>query len=140
MLLATAIVPFILIYDFFCIATSGDNSGTSLRHKDGGTWPKSRHGPLTDIGTGTIVHPRRQKERTPLSMLLSDSTTVPSSTHFYEPKPSFPSQKQTTPTRTSQHDRASSCSAAGYFAKPSEIDFSVKSGNIGMLMTIFIKC
>ncbi|XP_011314255.1 disks large homolog 5 isoform X2 [Fopius arisanus] len=39
--------------------------------KDGGTWPKVRGGPLIQNGTGTILHPRKTKERLPLSVLIN---------------------------------------------------------------------
>ncbi|XP_024942824.1 disks large homolog 5 isoform X5 [Cephus cinctus] len=39
--------------------------------KNGGTWPKARGGPLIQNGTGTILHPRKTKERLPLSVLLN---------------------------------------------------------------------
>lgn len=40
--------------------------------KNGGTWPKARSGPVIENGTGTILHPRRHKERLPLSALLNN--------------------------------------------------------------------
>lgn len=40
--------------------------------KNGGTWPKARGGPIIEAGTGTIVHPRKNKERLPLSVLLNN--------------------------------------------------------------------
>uniref|UniRef100_A0A8D8WDJ1 Disks large homolog 5 n=1 Tax=Cacopsylla melanoneura TaxID=428564 RepID=A0A8D8WDJ1_9HEMI len=40
--------------------------------KNGGTWPKARSGPMIENGTGTILHPRRHKERLPLSVLLNN--------------------------------------------------------------------
>ncbi|XP_044595387.1 disks large homolog 5 isoform X5 [Cotesia glomerata] len=39
--------------------------------KNGGTWPKARGGPLIQNGTGTILQPRKTKERLPLSVLLN---------------------------------------------------------------------
>ncbi|XP_011504638.1 PREDICTED: disks large homolog 5 [Ceratosolen solmsi marchali] len=57
-------------------ATSGLNSANgsekSSADKNGGTWPKVRIGPLIQNGTGTILHPRKTKERLPLSMLLNN--------------------------------------------------------------------
>ncbi|XP_012221505.1 disks large homolog 5 isoform X5 [Linepithema humile] len=44
--------------------------GTEKMEKNGGTWPKARGGPLIQNGTGTILHPRKSKERFPLSVLL----------------------------------------------------------------------
>ncbi|EZA57168.1 Disks large-like protein [Ooceraea biroi] len=44
--------------------------GTEKVEKNGGTWPKARGGPLIQNGTGTILHPRKAKERFPLSVLL----------------------------------------------------------------------
>ena len=56
--------------------TSGVSSGSgtekSAADKNGGTWPKARIGPLIQNGTGTILHPRKTKERLPLSVLLSN--------------------------------------------------------------------
>jgi hypothetical protein len=43
---------------------------TEKDEKNGGTWPKARGGPLIQNGTGTILHPRKSKERFPLSVLL----------------------------------------------------------------------
>jgi len=40
--------------------------------KNGGTWPKARSGPVIEHGTGTILHPRKNKERLPLSVLLNN--------------------------------------------------------------------
>lgn len=37
--------------------------GTEKADKNGGTWPKARVGPLIQNGTGTILHPRKSKER-----------------------------------------------------------------------------
>ncbi|XP_016842617.1 disks large homolog 5 isoform X3 [Nasonia vitripennis] len=56
--------------------TSGVSSGSgtekSAAEKNGGTWPKARIGPLIQNGTGTILHPRKTKERLPLSVLLNN--------------------------------------------------------------------
>ncbi|XP_058794520.1 disks large homolog 5-like isoform X2 [Phymastichus coffea] len=56
--------------------TSGVSSGSgtekSAAEKNGGTWPKARLGPLIQNGTGTVMHPRKTKERLPLSALLSN--------------------------------------------------------------------
>uniref|UniRef100_A0A0A9XJ47 PDZ domain-containing protein n=1 Tax=Lygus hesperus TaxID=30085 RepID=A0A0A9XJ47_LYGHE len=45
------------------------------KHSDrnGGTWPKARVGPLIEPGTGTIVHPKKNKERLPLSVIMNNS-------------------------------------------------------------------
>lgn len=45
--------------------------GAEKAEKNGGTWPKARGGPLLQNGTGTILHPRKTKERLPLSVLLN---------------------------------------------------------------------
>ncbi|XP_076686341.1 MAGUK family member discs large 5 isoform X6 [Andrena cerasifolii] len=45
--------------------------GPEKVEKNGGTWPKARGGPLIQNGTGTILHPRKTKERLPLSVLLN---------------------------------------------------------------------
>ncbi|OXU31832.1 hypothetical protein TSAR_008281 [Trichomalopsis sarcophagae] len=56
--------------------TSGVSSGSgtekSAAEKNGGTWPKARIGPVIQNGTGTILHPRKTKERLPLSVLLNN--------------------------------------------------------------------
>ncbi|KAM0726796.1 Disks large-like protein 5 [Formica fusca] len=44
--------------------------GTEKVEKNGGTWPKARGVPLIQNGTGTILHPRKSKERFPLSAFL----------------------------------------------------------------------
>lgn len=44
--------------------------GAEKEEKNGGTWPKARGGPLIQNGTGTILHPRKTKERFPLSVIL----------------------------------------------------------------------
>lgn len=44
--------------------------GVEKEEKNGGTWPKARGGPLIQNGTGTILHPRKTKERFPLSVIL----------------------------------------------------------------------
>ncbi|XP_029347232.1 disks large homolog 5-like [Acyrthosiphon pisum] len=41
--------------------------------KISGTWPKARSIPVIEHGTGTIHHPRKNKERLPLSVLLNSS-------------------------------------------------------------------
>lgn len=45
--------------------------GAEKIEKNGGTWPKARGGPLIQNGTGTILHPRKTKERLPLTVLLN---------------------------------------------------------------------
>lgn len=85
--------------------------------KNGGTWPKARSGPVIEHGTGTIVHPRKNKERLPLSVLLNNP-----------PNYTLP------PCCTEQNRRS--------VLAPSDasIDFSVKSGNIGKeLLEYYVK-
>ena len=44
----------------------------------GGTWPRTRGGPVIDQGTGTILHPQKmKKERLPLSELLNNLPKYP---------------------------------------------------------------
>ena len=44
----------------------------------GGTWPRTRGGPIIDQGTGTILHPQKmKKERLPLSELLNNLPKYP---------------------------------------------------------------
>ena len=46
--------------------------------KNGGTWPRTRGGPVIEQGTGTILHPHKQyKERKPLSDLLNNMPQYP---------------------------------------------------------------
>ncbi|XP_060857190.1 disks large homolog 5-like isoform X3 [Metopolophium dirhodum] len=40
--------------------------------KISGTWPKTRSSPVIEHGTGTILHPRKNKERWPLSILFNN--------------------------------------------------------------------
>lgn len=77
--------------------------------KNGGTWPKVRGGPLIEHKTGTIMHPRKNKERLPLSVLLNNP-----------PNYNFP------PCCQRPEEQRSSIAQ-----KDGGIDFSVKSGNIG---------
>ena len=54
-------------------------SGNSF--KSGGTWPRTRGGPIIDHGTGTILHPQKhKKERLPLKELLSNVPNYPPET------------------------------------------------------------
>ena len=49
--------------------------------KNGGTWPRTRGGPIIDYGTGTILHPQKhKKERLPLKELLSNLPNYPPET------------------------------------------------------------
>jgi len=68
-----------LIYNYFY---SHHRKSKEL-DKNGGTWPKARSGPVIEHGTGTILHPRKNKERLPLSVLLNNP-------------PSWSSQSKTT--------------------------------------------
>ncbi|XP_020294880.1 disks large homolog 5-like isoform X3 [Pseudomyrmex gracilis] len=52
------------------VAKRSKRRGSEKIEKNGGTWPKARGGPLIQNGTGTILHPRKSKERFPLSILL----------------------------------------------------------------------
>ena len=46
--------------------------------RSGGTWPRTRGGPIIEHGTGTILHPQKQKkERLPLAELLSNLPKYP---------------------------------------------------------------
>ncbi|KAJ1521902.1 hypothetical protein ONE63_002238 [Megalurothrips usitatus] len=40
--------------------------------KNGGTWPRARVGTITRHSTGSVLHPRRPKERVPIRVLLND--------------------------------------------------------------------
>ncbi|XP_054265704.1 disks large homolog 5-like isoform X2 [Macrosteles quadrilineatus] len=85
--------------------------------KNGGTWPKARVGPVIEHATGTIVHPRKNKERLPLSVLLNNS-------------PSY-----TLPPCCNEQSRRSVMTPSD-----ASIDLSVKSGNIGKeLLEYYVK-
>ncbi|XP_014609280.1 PREDICTED: disks large homolog 5 isoform X4 [Polistes canadensis] len=115
--------------------------GTEKMEKNGGTWPKARGGPLIQNGTGTILHPRKTKERLPLSVLLNHPPNK--SGQLFGQKSFTPAvqfkditiDKKPTIEIENTDNRLSSTLA------PSEtsIDFSVKSGNIGRDMDYFAK-
>lgn len=50
--------------------------------QNGGTWPKVRPGPIIQQGTGTIVHPRKTKVRSPLSDFLPNNSINKYQTDF----------------------------------------------------------
>lgn len=76
-----------------------------------------RGGPVIEHGTGTIVHPRKNKERLPLSVLLNNS-------------PSY-----TLPPCCNEQNRRSVMTPSD-----ASIDLSVKSGNIGKeLLEYYVK-
>lgn len=53
---------------------------TSFRN--GGTWPRTKCGPVIDYGTGTIIHPQKvKKERLPLAELLNNVPKLRSSSN-----------------------------------------------------------
>ncbi|XP_072743462.1 uncharacterized protein Dlg5 isoform X8 [Anoplolepis gracilipes] len=67
------------VIDSYHKKASNSNNGVLKRskrrntekvEKNGGTWPKARGVPLIQNGTGTILHPRKSKERFPLSAFL----------------------------------------------------------------------
>eukprot|EP00094_Tigriopus_californicus_P004987 TCALIF_04803-PA protein Name:"Similar to DLG5 Disks large homolog 5 (Homo sapiens)" AED:0.14 eAED:0.14 QI:159/0.90/0.87/0.96/0.90/0.93/32/0/2037 len=65
-------------------ASSNKSSGKKKRNKDrdsfrsGGTWPRTRGGPVIEHGTGTILHPQKvKKERLPLAELLNNLPKYP---------------------------------------------------------------
>ncbi len=54
------------------------SSGSGSGGRGGGTWPRTRGGPVIDQGTGTILHPQKvKKERLPLSELLNNLPKYP---------------------------------------------------------------
>jgi hypothetical protein len=76
--------------------------------KNGGTWPKCRSGPVIEHGTGTILHPRKHKERLPLSVLLSNPPKYPpEGFHNRQDKENQNHQKH----QNSLHDHEVPCSA-----------------------------
>lgn len=96
----------------------GKTSGSVLKRsrrrgkeleKNGGTWPKARNGPVIEHGTGTILHPRKHKERLPLSELLNNPPKYPPDTLHYC---SSGGAEQPSRPISMAHDRAVSCSAA----------------------------
>lgn len=94
--------------------TSGSGLKRSRRRgkeleKNGGTWPKARNGPMIEHGTGTILHPRKHKERLPLSELLNNPPKYPPDTVHYC---SNGGSEQPSRPISIAHDRAVSCSAA----------------------------
>ena len=68
------------------------NSGSSglpfgLVHGGGGTWPRSKGGPVIDQGTGTILHPQKNKKgRLPLAELLNNMPKYPPEKKEPEPR------------------------------------------------------
>ncbi|XP_069696680.1 disks large homolog 5 isoform X2 [Periplaneta americana] len=94
--------------------TSGSGLKRSRRRgkeleKNGGTWPKARNGPVIEHGTGTILHPRKNKGRLPLSELLNNPPKYPPDTVHYC---SNGGSEQSSRPVSIAHDRAVSCSAA----------------------------
>lgn len=71
------------------LASSSSKQGRRKRNKDsnssaqviahgGGTWPRTKGGPIIDQGTGTILHPQKtKKERLPLAELLNNLPKYP---------------------------------------------------------------
>ncbi|GLG94078.1 Disks large 1 tumor suppressor protein, partial [Gryllus bimaculatus] len=96
---------------------AGKESGAE---KNGGTWPKARHGPLLEAaaGTGTIVHPRRHKERVPLSVLVGEAVGVsapaPPAHPSHPSHPSLPSHS----SHSSHPSHPSHPSLAAHAAQP----------------------
>ncbi|XP_063244378.1 disks large homolog 5 isoform X2 [Bacillus rossius redtenbacheri] len=124
--------------------------------KDGGTWPKTRNGPVLEHATGTVLHPARHKERLPLSVLLGDPSKYPAEVSH------CCSERQPVRLVSITHDRSSSCGNAGQLSfssapfqdscdkkerdrlsalLPSDasIDFSVKSGGGKEVMEYYVK-
>ncbi|XP_068081799.1 disks large homolog 5 [Anabrus simplex] len=95
--------------------------------KNGGTWPKARHGPVIEHGTGTILHPRKHKERVPLSVLVSNPPKYPPELpHCCSGRGMVSSDRPPSRPVSIAHDRAASCSSA---YKPPDPHFS-KSGQL----------
>ncbi|KDR24048.1 Disks large-like protein 5 [Zootermopsis nevadensis] len=98
--------------------------------KNGGTWPKARNGPVIENGTGTILHPRKHKERLPLSELLNNPPKYPPDTVHY--CSSGVSEQPSRPVSIA-HDRAVSCSAAYKVQDSNSVMLFNKAG--GLLCT-----
>lgn len=138
--------------------------GMKESERNGGTWPKARNGPIIEHGTGTIIHPRRNKERLPLSVLL----TNPPKYCWQPPPPSHdcnascsPSSSSGYKTNDTEHHYSKSGQLIGTqktftptpfkdllhekkerIRGPSDasIDLSVKSGNVGKeVMEYYVK-
>ncbi|XP_046989879.1 disks large homolog 5 [Schistocerca americana] len=134
--------------------------------RNGGTWPKARNGPIIEHTTGTILHPRRHKERLPLAALLNDppkyccppadtshertaSCTAGSSNykanspdnaniHYSKSSQLLSGQKSFTPAPFKEI----LCEKNDRIRGPSDasIDLSVKSGNVGKeVMEYYVK-
>ncbi|PSN54915.1 hypothetical protein C0J52_01656 [Blattella germanica] len=93
--------------------------------KNGGTWPKARNGPMIEHGTGTILHPRKHKERLPLSELLNNPPKYPPDTVHYSEQSSRPV--------SIAHDRAVSCAAPSSY-KTSETNTLMHFNKSGGLL------
>ncbi|KAJ9592918.1 hypothetical protein L9F63_015423, partial [Diploptera punctata] len=93
--------------------------------KNGGTWPKTRNGPVIEHSTGTILHPRKHKERLPLAELLNNPPKYPPDSSHYTDQPTRPV--------SIAHDRTVSYSAAYKTSDANPVLHYSKSG--GLLCT-----
>lgn len=41
---------------------SSGSSGNPVTFQSGGTWPRTKGGPIIEQGTGTIIHPQKMKK------------------------------------------------------------------------------
>ncbi|XP_071442600.1 disks large homolog 5 isoform X2 [Hetaerina americana] len=114
--------------------------------KNGGTWPKCRGGgPGIAHANGTILHPRRTKERLPLSAILGNTPRYPPEGDCTSRRRRGDSKDGNSPSGAGplSHTPFKSLFAVATGLPPSPrgagsqqpddgtIDFSVKSGNIG---------
>ncbi|XP_044015825.1 disks large homolog 5-like isoform X7 [Aphidius gifuensis] len=135
-------------------ATSGISGGlTTLSitndnnkiEKNGGTWPKTRGGgPIIQNGTGTIIYPRRTKERPLLSVLPNNppkydsfgynkiSNPVPLSSFTNDIAMEKKSVNDFDTSATSATSTTDGRSVGSHTPSETSIDYSIiKSGNIG---------
>ncbi|XP_008557807.1 disks large homolog 5 isoform X3 [Microplitis demolitor] len=116
--------------------------GTEKIEKNGGTWPKARGGPLIQNGTGTILQPRKTKERLPLSVLLNQppkyesfnynriSNPVPLSTFpnkSFSPAVQFKDMSLDNKKPLTEFETTESRLSSSHAPSETSIDFSVKS-------------
>ncbi|XP_057327701.1 disks large homolog 5 isoform X3 [Microplitis mediator] len=116
--------------------------GTEKIEKNGGTWPKARGGPLIQNGTGTILQPRKTKERLPLSVLLNQppkyesfnynriSNPVPLSTFpnkSFSPAVQFKDISLDNKKPLTEFETTESRLSSSHAPSETSIDFSVKS-------------
>ena len=110
--------------------SSSGGSGFKLT-SGGGTWPRTRGGPVIEQGTGTILHPQKmKKERLPLAELLNNLPKYPPE------KPSSTDQETAASNKIVYRDRDNnlnrSARESSRRTRPlTTYDFLPNSGNSG---------